>query len=793
LFAACSGTVLPDTGDPVVLDVTISPAKPIVAKGGTEQFKAEVGGTNNPPQTVAWSVRGGGNGTTISGTGLLTVAVGETAAILTVTAVSTFDSAKDAQAYVTTRDGDSPIVPAVIVNPAEANIARGGTQRFNATVSGDNNPGQTVTWTVTGGGDGTSITADGLLTVAADESAAALTVTATSTVYAGTFGTASVTVYADRSQIPAVSSVTVSPAAAAVGKGRTLTFSAAVSGTNNPPQTVTWSVTGGTAAGTVISGMGVLSVAADESARTLTVTAASTVDPGKSGAASVTVSSDAPPPDTTPPAAVSGLAGTPGDRQITLAWTDPADSDLDRIEITWAGGSATAAKSGAGNRANSKTIAGLTNGTTYTFTVKAVDTAGNQSGGLTAAATPADMPPAAVSGLTGTPFIEGVMLAWTDPADADLSHIEITWTGGGSVIAVKSGAGNRANSKTITGLTNGTTYAFTVKAVDTAGNKSAGQVATATPNPTTLQSVAVVSAYLGAVSGGANADGPVPLPVALNLADGTNGWAALLTAIQTADKFVALYLSACTMSGTEFDLYTSNPGARNIVSLVLPDTAAGIAGGTAYESIFRNFTALKSAGGSGITSISKYAFSNCSALTTVNFPAATSIGVSAFLSCSALTTVSFPAATFINDYAFQDCTALTTVSFPKVTQIGGGGSHSFGPFFGCTTLTTVDFPEATSIGDNAFFDCKALTTANFPLAASISKSAFGGTGGNSLTVTLGSAAPTLGSTIFINVTTAKTVTVRVPSGATGYDSVWQDKFKETGNAARSTTLTVVYQ
>jgi hypothetical protein len=42
--------------------------------------------------------------------------------------------------------------------------------------------------------------------------------------------------------------------------------------------------------------------------------------------------------DTTAPADVGGLAGTPGDGQATLTWTDPTDGDLDHIEITWASG-----------------------------------------------------------------------------------------------------------------------------------------------------------------------------------------------------------------------------------------------------------------------------------------------------------------------------------------------------------------------------------------------------------------------------------------------------------------------
>jgi hypothetical protein len=60
---------------------------------------------------------------------------------------------------------------------------------------------------------------------------------------------------------------------------------------------------------------------------------------------------------------------------------------------------------------------------------------------------------------------------------------------------------------------------------------------------------------------------------------------------------------------------------------------------------------------------------------------------------------------------------------------------------------------------------------SIPAATSIDRYAFGNTGTKALTVTLGSAAPTLGLDMFSGVTAPKTVTVRVPSGATGYGPV----------------------
>jgi hypothetical protein len=188
------------------------------------------------------------------------------------------------------------------------------------------------------------------------------------------------------------------------------------------------------------------------------------------------------PADTTPPANVTGLGGTAGDGQATLSWIDPEDPDLASIEISWTGGSETVARSSAEDRANSKIIAGLINGTSYIFTIKAVDdaTPANKSSGVSSEAltplAPVDItPPANVTGLSGIAGDGQATLSWTDPEDPDLASIEISWTGGSETVA-RSSAGNRANSKIIAGLINGTSYIFTVKAVDNAtpANRSSG-------------------------------------------------------------------------------------------------------------------------------------------------------------------------------------------------------------------------------------------------------------------------------------------------------------------------------
>jgi uncharacterized repeat protein (TIGR02543 family) len=88
-----------------------------------------------------------------------------------------------------------PTVTDVTVNPSTIEVQKGTTQQFDATVNGTNHPAQTVTWEVSDKESAdTDITADGLLTVGADETAETLTVTATSTVDTSKSGTATVTV-----------------------------------------------------------------------------------------------------------------------------------------------------------------------------------------------------------------------------------------------------------------------------------------------------------------------------------------------------------------------------------------------------------------------------------------------------------------------------------------------------------------------------------------------------------------------------------------------------------------------
>jgi hypothetical protein len=339
-----------------------------------------------------------------------------------------------------------------------------------------------------------------------------------------------------------------------------------------------------------------------------------------------------------------------------------------------------------------------------------------------------------------------------------------------------------------------------------------------------LTSIAEVVAYLASTTGGASTTDPVFLPVALTLADAGNGWTALLDVINAANKYAALDLSFCTMAATEFDPGTANTGESRIASLVLPIAAESIKADATFGSnpTFQYFTSLTSITGANIEDIGGRAFFGCTALGSVNFPTVKTIGDSAFSGCTGLAQVSLPAGlTDLGDRAFSLCTGLKTVNLPaSLTNTG------VNPFIGCTSLTnivvdpgstaysvqdgmlldkagttliaypsatgtitlpgittigeqafslctgltTVNLPDAATIGENAFSGCTGLTSVDLPVAVNIGSVAFGSTGTTALTLTLtlGPVAPVLGANMFNGINAAKTVTVKIPSGATGY-------------------------
>ena len=172
-------------------------------------------------------------------------------------------------------------------------------------------------------------------------------------------------------------------------------------------------------------------------------------------------------------AAPTGLTATAGDGQVTLNWDDPSNSNITGYELSIDAG-AFAEIGGSDAATTSHTVTGLTNGTTYTFAVRAVNASGEGASSDTVTATPLFAAPTNLSAETGDAQVK---LSWTDPGNTNISGYEVSTGRATNYNAISDGDSEPTTiSHTVTSLTNGTTYTFAVRAVN-------GAPATVTATP----------------------------------------------------------------------------------------------------------------------------------------------------------------------------------------------------------------------------------------------------------------------------------------------------------------------
>lgn len=187
-----------------------------------------------------------------------------------------------------------PTVTGVNVSPSAASVSAGSELQLKAVVTTTGFANKAVAWSVDSSSkaDGVTISDNGLLKVPSDVSVESITVTATSIYDTSVTGTASITVAS--TTVPSITSVTVTAAGSAtsVAKGATLQLSATVVRTGNANQAVVWSLDAtSAAAGVSISNTGLITVAADATAESITATATSVFDDTKSDDITLTVTS----------------------------------------------------------------------------------------------------------------------------------------------------------------------------------------------------------------------------------------------------------------------------------------------------------------------------------------------------------------------------------------------------------------------------------------------------------------------------------------------------------------------
>ena len=233
----------------------------------------------------------------------------------------------------------------------------------------------------------------------------------------------------------------------------------------------TWTSTGSAATSTTVRNL------TNGQSYTFRVRAVNRVGAGAaSGSQSATPTSTVVAPDTP-----TDLSATPGNRQVMLSWVQPSGgAALTHYEYEQDGSGTWIST---GSKAPSYTVTGLTNGQTYTFRVRAVNSAGPSAASGSRTATPTTTEPEAPESLRFTPGDGQVTLRWRAPTNdggQSITHYEYEQDGSGTWISTDS----TATSHTVTGLNNGQTYMFRVRAVNALGS---GAVVTleATPSPST--------------------------------------------------------------------------------------------------------------------------------------------------------------------------------------------------------------------------------------------------------------------------------------------------------------------
>ena len=432
----------------------------------------------NTQVTVSWSAPANTGGTAITG---YTVTASSGQVLATSSTTTTVTGLTNGTPYTFTVTATNAIGTSTASSPSSAVTpasAPGVPTGVNA-VAG--NTQVTVSWSAPANTGGTAIT--GYTVTSSGGQVSTTTGATTTTVTALTNGTAyTFTVTATNAigmSIASSSSVAVTPltvpgpptsVTATAGNGQASIWWAAPSNTGgsaitgysvtSTPGSLTATTTGATTV--MVPGL------TNGTAYTFTVTAtnSSGTSPASSASTSIT-------PAATVPVAPTGVAATAGNTQASVWWTASANagsSPITEYTVTSSPGSLTATTTGA----TSVMVPGLTNGTTYTFTV----TAKNASGLSTASRAstdviPLSLVPVAPTGVTASAGNTQVAVWWEPSHNAGGSAITgytVTATPGGLTTTV---IGVTTSSANISGLTNGTPYTFTVTANNSLGNSTA--------------------------------------------------------------------------------------------------------------------------------------------------------------------------------------------------------------------------------------------------------------------------------------------------------------------------------
>ena len=307
----------------------------------------------------------------------------------------------------------------------------------------------------------------------------------------------------------------------------------------------------------------------------------------------------------------TGLSATPGDTQVTVAFTTPSSDGgnaISNYEYTIDGGTSWTAFAPT-DTSSPVTITGLTNGTAYSIGLRAVNSIGSGTASANVAATPFG-PPDAPTGLSATPANTQISVAFTPPSNnggSAITNYEYSTDGGTSWAAFS--PTDASSPVVITGLTNGTTYAIGLRAVNAAGSGTAAaivsSIAADTPNAPLALSATAGDAQVSVAFTPPSNNGGSTITNYEYSTDGGTSWSvfnptnasspAVITGLTNGTTY-ALGLRAVNAAG-------SGTASANVIStpLAIPNAPTGLSATVGDTQVTVTFTPSSSNGGATIT------------------------------------------------------------------------------------------------------------------------------------------------------------------------------------------------
>ena len=209
-----------------------------------------------------------------------------------------------------------------------------------------------------------------------------------------------------------------------------------------------------------------------------------------------------------PSASTNVSATTNANGSITVSWTDPANNGS---PITQYGITPSPACPGCsytsltGATLTSATVSGLTQGTSYNFTVTATNAIGTGSASTASNTVTAPSVPGVPTGVTASAGNGLASVSWTAPASTGGSAITgyvVTPYLNGTTAQTAQTFVSTATTESVTGLTNGTAYTFKVAAKNGVGTGSQSTASASVTLPTApgAPTIGTATAAVGSAS-----------------------------------------------------------------------------------------------------------------------------------------------------------------------------------------------------------------------------------------------------------------------------------------------------